>query len=562
MPVDMSRLNLHTVQPHGAESGNLLIRGENLAVMRALLPTYAGRVKLVYIDPPFNTGGRFDHYQDDLSSETWLAMMEERLPLLRDFLRPDGVVFVHLDDAEMAYCKAAMDRIIGRENYITTIVAQSATPSSFKTVNPGPVDVTEYVLMYCRERASFKYESAYVPCANVDLKRFSRYITNFAAPPAEWRFAPVSQGALAGSLFAGGKELEKAMGRLEARTFLRGRAEEFALANAERVFETKTLQRPGRRLAEEIARSRKTPGVIRVARSDRPDLHLYRGRQLYFLGQSVREIEGRRTVVQPLSNLWTDIPTSNLFAEGGVAFRYGKKPERLLARILETATAPGDLVLDAFAGSGTTGAVAHKLGRRWIMIEHGAQAETHALARMRRVVDGEDHAGISAAVGWRGGGGFVYGVMDEAASGQQARAPGPRQKTAEHPVAPPLLVVAAVIREGRRVFLAQRADNSLWEFPGGKVRPGEDARVALRREIREELGLEIEVGEPLEVASVLHPRYLVLIFFAARILSGEPQRLDCADFRWIDADELDSLPLAEGDKIMRERLGRMLNYEF
>ena len=97
----------------------------------------------------------------------------------------------------------------------------------------------------------------------------------------------------------------------------------------------------------------------------------------------------------------------------------------------------------------------------------------------------------------------------------------------------PILVVAAVIREGRRVFLAQRADNLLWEFPGGKVRAGEDARAALRREIQEELGLEIEVGEPLEVATVLHPRHLTLIFFAARIVAGEPQRLDCADFRWV-----------------------------
>jgi adenine-specific DNA-methyltransferase len=276
LPVDLLRLNLRTAHSYGAESGNLLIRGENLIVMRALIPVYAGQVKLVYIDPPFNTGGRFDHYHDDLSSETWLAMMEERLPLLRDFLRPDGVIFVHLDGAEMAYCKAAMDRILGRDNYLTTIVVQSATPSSFKTVNPGPVDVVEYILMYCHERASYRYEAAYVPCANVDLKRFSRYITNPADPPAEWRFAPISQGALAGSLFAGGKELEKAMGRMEARAFLRGRAEEFALANAERVFETKTLQRPGRRLAEEIAISKRTPGVIRVARTDRPDLYLYR----------------------------------------------------------------------------------------------------------------------------------------------------------------------------------------------------------------------------------------------------------------------------------------------
>jgi len=194
---------LRVKQRYGQDSDNLLIRGENLAVMQALLPALAGSVKLVYIDPPFNTGGRFAHYCDDLSSLAWLGMMEERLPLLREFLRPDGTIFVHLDDSEMAYAKLAMDRCFGRENYITTVVVQTATPSSFKTVNPGPVDVIEFLLMYCRDRAEYHYEPQYVPCQGVDLRRFSRYVVNPGDPPSTWRFASVVQAALAGLGFDG-----------------------------------------------------------------------------------------------------------------------------------------------------------------------------------------------------------------------------------------------------------------------------------------------------------------------------------------------------------------------
>lgn len=533
----------------GAESGNLLIHGENLLAMRALLPGFAETVKLVYIDPPFNTGGRSAHYRDRMDSAAWLAMMEERLRLLRLFLRPDGVIFVHLDDAEMAYCKVAMDGIFGRENYITTIVVKAATPSSFKTVNPGPVAVAEYLLMYCRDRSSFRYEPQYLPVEGVDLRRFSRYILNPEDPPEAWRFGSVVQAALAAMGFNGPPEearrrAEQALGREAARAALARQAEQFALANAERVFETKTLQRPGRHLAEAVARSKAISRVMRVARDGRPDLYLYRGRQLYFLSRSTRVIGGRRAVVQPLPNLWTDIPTSSLFTEGGVDFRTGKKPERLLARIIEMATAPGDYVLDAFAGSGTTGAAAHKLGRRWIMIEEGPQAETHAAVRLKRVVEGADRSGITEAAGWEGGGGFLFCRLEEGEE-DGCSAPPPPPAAAGPPV-----VAAAVIMEEGRVLVAQRRENLLWEFPGGKLEPGEEAREALARELREELDVEIEVGRPLEVVTLPGSRSLVIIFFAARIVSGEPRPLECTAFRWESPELLGHLPMGEADRRM------------
>ncbi|MGE5528874.1 MAG: DNA methyltransferase [Patescibacteria group bacterium] len=547
---DPAKIGLEEICSYGPTGESLLIMGENFAVMRSLLPAWAGRVRMIYIDPPFNTGKSF-HYQDDFEHAAWLRMMEERLPLLRDFLRLDGTVFVHLDDVEMAYCKVAMDRIFGRDCYVTTIVVQSATPSSFKTVNPGPVDVTEYILMYCRARASFRCEPQFLPRDGVDLKRFSHYIANPADPPEVWRFETVAGAALREMGFASQRDAERALGAEIARGRLRAAAEAFALANAERVFETKTLQRPGRRLAEAIARSREIPGVLMVARKDRPDLYLHRGRQLYFLARGVREIGGRRVVVGPLSNLWTDISTSGLFSEGGVDFRYGKKPEKLLARLIAMATDPGDWVMDAFAGSGTTGAVAAKLGRRWLMIESGPQAETHALPRLRRVVEGGDTSGIGPAEEGRAGG-FTY-YRAAAPAGPGASAPiacQPEPERGAHPV----LVAAAVVQEGGCYLVAQRADSLLWEFPGGKVEAGEDVREALRREILEELGLEISVDEPLEAVAVREPRDYVILFFRARILTGEPRKLDCLDFRWVEGRGLARLPMGKADRRMAKLL--------
>lgn len=143
-------------------------------------------------------------------------------------------------------------------------------------------------------------------------------------------------------------------------------------------------------------------------RDDFDDVYVMNGRQIYFYESKVREIDGERVPAKPLTNLWTDIPYNGIAREGGVEFKNGKKPERLVWRCIELSTDPGDLVLDSFAGSGTTGAVAHKMGRRWIMVEIGDHADTHILPRLHKVIDGDDQGGVTKAVDWKGGGGFRY----------------------------------------------------------------------------------------------------------------------------------------------------------
>lgn len=153
---------------------------------------------------------------------------------------------------------------------------------------------------------------------------------------------------------------------------------------------------------------RKKDIIFKLERNDYPDIYLKGGERILFYADKLKNIDGKLVAGEPLTTLWDDILSNNLHAEGGVKFPKGKKPEGLIKRVLELATNPNDWVLDSFAGSGTTGAVAHKMGRRWIMVELGEHCHTHIIPRLKKVIDGQDPGGITEAVKWKGGGGFRY----------------------------------------------------------------------------------------------------------------------------------------------------------
>ena len=187
-----------------------------------------------------------------------------------------------------------------------------------------------------------------------------------------------------------------------------GHANKFALENSERVFETKTLQKAAKWLLPKIAESRQIDRPVVYSRTNYDRLILLKGRQMYFLPRSVKKKHGKHFIAKPISTIWNDIPTNNLQNEGGISFPSGKKPELLLARVISMiSSSTNDIVLDSFLGSGTTAAVAAKLGRRFIGIESGEQAATHCLPRLQSVVNGEQ-SGISAEIGWKGGSGFRF----------------------------------------------------------------------------------------------------------------------------------------------------------
>lgn len=383
---------------------NVLIHGDNLLALKALEADYAGKVKCVYIDPPFNTGSAFEHYDDGIEHSLWLALMSHRLEILNRLLTPDGVIWIHIDDKEMAYLKVICDEVFGRKNFLNMIVVKTSDPSGHKTVNPSPYSQTEYVLMYAKDRSRYKYEQRYVE--SVYDPGYNRLIINRNEPYSEWQTVGLNEH-VAQSL---GYETTRAARSELGRVGFEARVAQFALENATAVFQpTAISSAAGRQIVELRDHSARNPGkVFHFPREDYDDIYVLNGRQIYFYASKVREIDGELVPAKPLTNLWSDIPYNGIAREGGVEFKNGKKPEKLIARCIELTTKPGDIVLDSFAGSGTTGAVAHKMGRRWIMVELGEHCSTHVVPRLRQVIDGNDQGGISKAVDWQGGGGFRF----------------------------------------------------------------------------------------------------------------------------------------------------------
>ena len=396
------------------DAGNILIHGDNLEALKALLPFYAGRVKCIYIDPPFNTGGAFNNYDDNIEHTLWLSLMYQRLVFLHELLAENGAIVVNLDDNQAAYSKVMMDEIFGRNNYIVTVTVEAATPSSFKTVNTGPAEVSQFLLFYAKDKNQFEYHQQYTYTNEVDLAHFGRFVENFTSKPENWRFKNIKQHVMdeleipqANHVATRYKFARERFGN-GYKEVIDSKANSFALDNAFRVFETKTLQKPSKWLIPMMRKSRDTNHPIAFDRDGYDRLVLLKGRQMYFLSGSVKEKNGRQFIAKPISTMWDDIPTNNLQNEGGVSFPAGKKPEMLVERVISMiSSSQNDIVLDSFLGSGTTAAVALKLGRRFIGIERGDQATTHCLPRLRSVIDGEQ-SGISSDVKWQGGGGFRF----------------------------------------------------------------------------------------------------------------------------------------------------------
>jgi adenine-specific DNA-methyltransferase len=383
---------------------NKLIFGDNLLALKALEQEYAGKVKCIYIDPPYNTGSAFEHYDDGVEHSVWLSLLKERLTILRSLLHKEGVIFVQIDDKEMAYLRILMDEIFERRNFLNMMVVKTSDPSGHKTANPSPYSQTEYILMYSKERNYYSYETMYVKSEYDTL--YNRYIFNIEDHHSEWKVGSIAEVVANKNGFENPKEARKVLGKLDFAELVA----KFALENCESVFQATAISNAaGKGIVELRERSKIKPNHVFVfRRDDYDDVYVLNGRQVYFYSNKIKKIDGEITPAKPLTNLWSDIPWNGISAEGGVSFKNGKKPEKLIRRCIELSTNCGDLVLDSFAGSGTTGAVAHKMGRRWIMVELGEHCHTHIIPRLQKVIDGTDQGGISKAVNWQGGGGFRY----------------------------------------------------------------------------------------------------------------------------------------------------------
>jgi adenine-specific DNA-methyltransferase len=354
---------LVVVRAHGDSAAeNMLVHGDNLPALRALARDLAGKIRCAYLDPPFNTGRSFAEYDDARRPEEWDAMMRPRLEALAPLLADDGAVFVEIDDTQLAALTRLMDDVFGAANRISTITIVRSAPTGHKAINAGPVHVSDFLLAYARNKRRWRYR----PQVRVREGFDDAYSTWLDAPegrPERWQFRPL-KAAVAESLgYGSSRAAAAALGR---EVFV-ARVHAHALRRARHVvrFAQPRYEAIGAAAQRTVDRSRAAPDrVFVLEREGRPPFIVRGGNRILFLADKVREVDGRPAIVEPLTNVWDDVPFQGIAREGGVVFSRNKKPERLLARVLAMASDPGDWVIDPFAGSGTTAAVAHKMRSR------------------------------------------------------------------------------------------------------------------------------------------------------------------------------------------------------
>jgi len=389
---------------------NLIIKGNNLLVLHSLKKKFAGKVKLIYIDPPYNIGGDEFNYNDNFNHSTWLTFMRNRLEIAKELLRNDGGIFIQIDHHELAYLSVLMDEIFGVDNKVQIISVKVASPSGFKAVNPGPIDVTEYILFYTKDKKSFNFKRNYVPAGyhknyNLYLERKDKNVNN-------WRFIPIKKKVLKIAGFESEKEAKKKFGETYS-VIIQNMISDFAFKNADNVVSIRDLHKPTETVKNLKAKSKQNKGKIYVYKKvDGSNMYLYNGGVLAFYSSKIKELDGKKEVTELLTDFWDHISWAGIAREGEVTLRNAKKPEKLIKQIMDIATKKGDLVLDFFLGSGTTAAASHKLGRQYIGIEQLDYGKNSGKNRLKNVVKG-DQSGISKAVNWKGGGDFIYCELKE-----------------------------------------------------------------------------------------------------------------------------------------------------
>jgi len=378
---------------------NLVIRGNNLLALHTLKRVRANQVKLIYIDPPFNTGADSFKYNDSFNRSTWLTFMKNRLEVAKDLLKPEGSIFVHLDDNEVDYCRVVLDEVFGPENFVSRIAIDARSPSAFSTVNAGVFKASEYLLWFAKDKSLFKEEGIERVPRDPDYA-YNKWLVNPRENPSQWKLVPI--------LDVYKKEEQPRSKHPQAAL---QHFHDFILDNADRVCRLASIDDSGagQAIVELKKKSQKRPGVtLHLARKEGlADVFVLDGQQLIFYSNNVATVDGKKTATRLLTNIWADIPWEGIANEGGVKLKSGKKPEKLLKRIIEIATKPGELVVDFFAGSGTTLAVAHKARRQYIGVEQLDYQENDAVTRLKNVIAG-DQTGVSKPLGWSGGGSFLY----------------------------------------------------------------------------------------------------------------------------------------------------------
>jgi len=382
----------------GVITDNLIIKGNNLLALHSLKEEFAGKVKLIYIDPPFNTGNDSFKYNDSFNHSTWLSFMKNRLSVAKELLREDGLIFINVDDIEEAYLKVLCDEIYGINNFINVIAVKSSTPSGTKTAHKDKTIIKQKDLILV-------YKKGDKVSLNPQYTKRENWDTHYSLileknKKGEYSLSKLIDKVKKMQILSDTQKLDDL--NIENKIF-----KEFYLANSASICR---LQSHKNLEADKISRTKKDSVYEHIVEGVSKGLY-YNGQVITPLSQGIKKVYSNQKFSEDLGMLlcdfWTDIDFQNTQNEGGVSFPTAKKPEVLIARIIELATNENDIVMDYHLGSGTTCAVAHKIGRQYLGIEQLDYGENDSVKRLQNVLNNEQ-SGVSKAYNWKGGGEFVY----------------------------------------------------------------------------------------------------------------------------------------------------------
>ncbi|MGI6593747.1 MAG: site-specific DNA-methyltransferase [Christensenellales bacterium] len=391
---------------------NMLIHGDNLLALKALEQDFSGQIKCIYIDPPYNISAATPYYDDSLENSQWLNLMKPRIELLWSLLTTDGLLAVQIDDEQFARLFLLMEEICSQKN-MKIICVKMSEPTGVKmaSVNKaGSIPKLKEFIILAKKNGINNLELEKIPKEKWD-NEYRTYVCNIT----DMELGEIKK-YLQGENNLTEEEADEILKKVEFKSIMeiakmQGHekpTEEWCYDNAGKIVQFATLTGGARDLAEHKKLSGFLFGAFTIeTKTGKRYAIKAEFNHMTKLPRCKLLFSDQYLTVNP-GDLWTDIKTTGLDNEGVVDFPNGKKPEKLIKRIIKMNTKKGDLVLDSFLGSGTTAAVAHKMGRRWIGIEMGDHAYTHAKFRLDKVIDGSDQGGISKAVNWNGGGGYRF----------------------------------------------------------------------------------------------------------------------------------------------------------
>lgn len=345
------------------DSDNLIIKGNNLLALESLLTRFEGQVKCIYIDPPYYFKAKKSEdtfaYNSNFKFSSWLTFMKNRLKIAYKLLQQDGALFVQISDDGVGEMHCLLKDIFGVENFINKITVKTKSPSGFASVNPGVFETAEYILSFAKNKKKWKYNTQYVESGYDINYKFT--IINKNESVEKWEIDNIVDVIAKERGYSNATEMRTELGKPVIEELIA----QYAFNNADSVFRYTAIgDNAGQNVVETRNLSKKIrEKIFMVEREGQYTVYIHKGQELAFYSKKIREVDGKLVPSMQVSNIWTDTPYEGISSEGGVTLKGGKKPEKLIRRIIEMASNPGELIMDYHLGSGTTCAVAHKIGR-------------------------------------------------------------------------------------------------------------------------------------------------------------------------------------------------------